>query len=102
MVTFELLVPPAIVLLSCVKPRPLPFFQSFLDDVVQLNARLTHFLPARIEWGSGEPSVRELSWKGSGDIVALGQANAYLVVRPEKLELAAGELAEVLPRRGTL
>src|SRR5713101_3715474 len=102
MVTFELFVPPAIDLLSGAKPRPLPLFRARLEAPVRLKAPLTHFLPARIEWGSGEPSVRELSWKGSGDIVALGQANAYLVVRPEKLELAAGELAEVLPRRGAL
>jgi len=102
MVTFELFVPPVIDLLSGAKPRPLPLFRARLEAPVRLKAPLTHFLPARIEWGAGEPTVRELSWKGSGDIVALGQANAYLVVRPEKLELAAGELAEVLPRRGTL
>jgi len=102
MVTFELFVPPVIDLLSGAKPRPLGLFRARLEAPVRLKAPLTHFLPARIEWGSDEPSVRELSWKGSGDIVALGQANAYLVVRPEKLELAAGELAEVLPRRGAL
>ncbi len=102
MVTFELFVPPVMDLLSGAKPRPLGLFRVRLEAPVRLKAPLTHFLPARIEWGSGEPSVRELSWKGSGDIVALGQANAYLVVRPEKLELAAGELAEVLPRRGAL
>ena len=100
MVTFELFVPPVIDLLGGAQPRPLPLFRARLEAPVQLKAALTHFLPARIEWGSGGPSVRELPWKGSGDIVALGQANAYLVVRPEKLELAAGEYAEVLPRRG--
>ncbi|HYL10958.1 MAG TPA: gephyrin-like molybdotransferase Glp [Candidatus Acidoferrales bacterium] len=102
MVTFELFVPPAIELLSGAKPRPLPVFRAKLEAPVKLKAPLTHFLPARVEWTGGEPKVRELPWKGSGDIVALGQANAYLVVRPEKLELAAGELVEVLPRRGSL
>jgi molybdopterin biosynthesis enzyme len=67
---------------------------------VRQKAALTHFLPARIEWPQGEATVRETSWQGSGDVVALAQANGYLVVRPERLEMAAGELAEVLPRRG--
>ncbi len=100
MVTFELFVPQAIDVLSGTNPRPLPLFRARLEAPVKLKAALTHFLPARVEWNSGEATVRELPWKGSGDIVALGQANAYLVVRPEKLELAAGELVEVLPRRG--
>jgi molybdopterin molybdotransferase len=102
MVTFELFVPQAIDLLSGATPRPLSLFRARLEALVKLKAPLTHFLPARIEWSGGEASVRELPWKGSGDIVALGQANAYLVVRPEKLEVAAGEFVEVLPRRGIL
>jgi molybdopterin molybdotransferase len=100
MVTFELFVTPAIDLLSGIAARPLPFFKVRLGAPVKQKAALTHFLPARIEWPQGEAMVQETSWQGSGDIVALGQANGYLVVRPERLEMAAGEFAEVLPRRG--
>ncbi|HXN23583.1 MAG TPA: gephyrin-like molybdotransferase Glp [Candidatus Dormibacteraeota bacterium] len=100
MVTFELFVVPAIDLLGKTSPRPLPLFNARLAAPVRQKAGLTHFLPARIEWLPGEATVQETSWQGSGDIVALGIANGYLVVRPERLEMAAGELAEVLPRRG--
>lgn len=100
MVTFELFVLPAIDLLGGTSPRQLPIFSARLAAPVRQKAALTHFLPARIEWPDGEATVQEISWQGSGDIVALAQANGYLVVRPERLEMAAGESAEVLPRRG--
>lgn len=100
MVTFELFAVPAIDLGGGTAARPLPFFNARLSAPVRQKAALTHFLPARIEWPQGEATVRETSWRGSGDVVALAQANGYLVVRPERLEMAAGELAEVLPRRG--
>jgi molybdopterin molybdotransferase len=100
MVTFELFVLPAIDLLGGTRPRPLPFFRAKLAAAVKQKAALTHFLPAQLTWQDGEASVRELSWQGSGDIVALAAANCFLVVGPDKLEYAAGELADALPRRG--
>jgi len=48
----------------------------------------------------GEAKVSLLSWQGSGDVAALAQANAFLVVPPEKSEWVAGEWAMVLLRRG--
>ena len=100
MVTFELFVLPAIDLLSGAAPRPLPFFRARLAAPVRQTAALTHFLPARLDWSNGEPIVHELPWQGSGDIVALAKANGFLVVPQAKLELAAGEWVDVLPRRG--
>lgn len=100
MVTFELLVVPAIDILSGMAPRPLPTFRAKLAAPVEQKAVLTHFLPARVTWPDGEPTVQELPWQGSGDIVALGQANCFLVVPETKLAAAAGEWVDVLPRRG--
>lgn len=107
MVTFELFVVPAIDLLSGTAPRALHFFRAKLAAPVKQKARLTHFLPAQLTWpangaAAGGPLVRELSWQGSGDIVALASANCYLVVGPDQLEYAAGESVDVLPRRGFL
>ncbi len=99
-VTFELFVLPAIDLLSGTAPRPLPLFKAKLDRAVRQKAALTHFLPAQLTWSDSEPCVRELPWQGSGDIVALAQANCFLVVPATKLEIAAGEWVDVLPRRG--
>jgi molybdopterin molybdotransferase len=102
MVTFELFVVPALDILSGAAPRALPMFKAQLAASVRQKARLSHFLPAVVEWNTGEPVARELSWQGSGDIVALAQANCFLVVPSDRLQCSAGEWVNVLPRRGAL
>lgn len=102
MVTFELFVVPAIDLLNGAAARPLAAFKAKLAAPVRQKAALAHFLPAEVTWPGGEPTVRELPWQGSGDIVALARANSFLVVPPERLEIAAGEWVDVIPRRGIL
>lgn len=102
MVTFELFVVPALDLLSGMPARPLPTFRARLAAPVRQRAEVTHFLPAEVRWESGEPVVQELPWQGSGDIVALAQANAFLLVPETKLEWEAGEWVEVMPRRDRL
>jgi molybdopterin molybdotransferase len=102
-VTFELFVRPAIELLQGADPQPLPMMAARLTAAVRQRAALTHFLPARLEWSAeGLPSVTELPWLSSGDIVALAKGNGLLVVRPERLEMAAGEWAEFWPRRDAI
>jgi len=102
MVTFELFVVPAMDLLGGTAVRPLALFRVKLAKPVKQKAALTHFLPARVSWESGETVVEELPWQGSGDIVALAEANCFLVVRESRLAMAAGEWCEVLPRRGMM
>jgi molybdopterin molybdotransferase len=102
MVTFELFVVPAIDLLSGAEARSLAFFRAKLGAAVKQKAALTHFLPAQVTWAEGEPVVRELPWQGSGDIVALAQANCFLIVPESRLEMGAGDWVDVLPRRGML
>jgi molybdopterin molybdotransferase len=100
MVTFELLVVPAIELMNGHKPDPLPFYRAKLAHPIELKAPLTHFLPARVTWPSGEPSVALVHWEGSGDVGAVVRGNCYLVVHDSSLKLAAGDWVDVLPRRG--
>jgi len=102
MVTFELFVVPAIDLLSGTEPRPLALFRARLAAPLRQKAALTHFLPAQVTWREGEPLVQELPWQGSGDIVALAQANCFLVVPETRLEWGAGDWVDVLPRRDRL
>jgi molybdopterin molybdotransferase len=102
MVTFELFVVPAIDLLSGAEPRPLPIFRARLAHALNERSELTHFLPARVRTVQGSPEVSALPWQGSGDLVALAESNAFLVVTPDKLNWEAGEMALVIPRRGLL
>ncbi len=102
MVTFELFVLPAIDLFSGALPRAVPVFRAKLASPVHEKGPMVHFLPARIEWAGREARVTQLPWQGSGDIVALALANGFLVVGPERPEIAPGEWVDVLPRRGAI
>lgn len=105
MVTFELFLLPTLDILSGAQIRPLAMLRAKLGAPVVQKSELTHFLPAKLEWPEGEagdPIVRELEWRGSGDIVTLAESNCFLVVPQQKLEWQAGEWIGVLPRRGSL
>lgn len=102
MVTFELFVLPAVDVFNGANPRSLPVFRAKLATPVREKGPMTHFLPARIEWEGREARVTPLPWQGSGDIVALAQANGFLIVGPERPEIAPSEWVDVLPRRGAI
>jgi molybdopterin molybdotransferase len=100
MVTFELFVAPALALLGGAQAPPLQFFKARLAESFEQKTQLTMFLPGLLECQEGEVTVRALPWQGSGDVVALTQANAFLVVPADAKRLAAGAWVDVLPRRG--
>jgi molybdopterin molybdotransferase len=100
MVTFELLVVPAIELLGGHPPGSLHLLKAKLAHPVDEKPPLAHFVPARVKWPAGEPTVEVLHWEGSGDIGAVVRGNCFLVVHESKLKLEAGEMVDILPRRG--
>jgi molybdopterin molybdotransferase len=102
MVTFELFVVPAIELLSGFSPQPLTVLKAKLAHLLEEKPHLAHFLPARLSWPGGEPTVEAIHWEGSGDIGSVVRGNCFLVVSQSKLKYAAGEWISVLPRRGLL
>lgn len=102
MVTFELFAVPAIDILCGTEARALTLLKAKLEKPTEQKAPLTHFVPANVQWRDGEAVVAELPWQGSGDIAMLARGNCFLVVHQTKLKLAAGELVDVLPRRGLL
>src|SRR5579862_1631194 len=103
MVTFELLVAPAIELLCGHPPQPLPLFKAMLAHSVDEKGSVAHFLPARVSWPNQDsgrsPKVELVLWEGSGDVAAVARANCFLVVYPSRPRLEAGEWVDVLPRR---
>jgi molybdopterin molybdotransferase len=102
MVTFDLLVQPAVDILGGAEPKPLAFLRAKLDAPLNEKPDLAHFLPGRITWMHGEAVVRALPWHGSGDVVALTHSNCFIVVREDKLQWRAGEWIDVLPRAGKI
>jgi molybdopterin molybdotransferase len=99
MVTFQLFVVPAIDLLSGAPARPLPFLKATLAQAMKEKPGMTHFLPACVQFDSGEARVKPLPWQGSGDTVTMAKANCLLVVGSEIQTLAAGENVNVLMRK---
>jgi molybdopterin molybdotransferase len=99
MVTFELFVAPAIDLLSGAEARELPLLEARLGEAMNEKPGMTHFLPARVEWRGATPEVKALKWQGSGDIVAQGKANCFLVVPAGREKIAAGESVSVWLRK---
>jgi molybdopterin molybdotransferase len=100
MVTFELFVVPAIDLLSGAPARALPFLKATLAEAMKEKPGMTHFLPAHVQFESGEAQVKPLAWQGSGDTVTMAKANCFLVVGADIQTLAPGENVNVLMRRG--
>jgi molybdopterin molybdotransferase len=102
MVTFELLVVPAIDLLSGAIARDLPLVEAQLAAALNEKPGLTHFLPARVEWRGTTPEVKSLPWQGSGDIAALARANCFLVVAADRAQVNVGETVPILLRKDVI
>jgi len=102
MVTFELFVAAAVDLLSGTDARELPLMQARLGEPMHEKPGLIHFLPARVQRRGADMEVTALKWQGSGDVAALGKANGFLVVPPDREKMEAGEKVEVLMRRELL
>ena len=102
MVTFELLVVPALDLLNGAEPRPLPMFSARLAEPLTESEGLTHFLPARVDWTASGREARPVPWRGSGDLAGLAQSNAFLVVPADRARWSAGETIEIVARRDLL
>jgi molybdopterin molybdotransferase len=102
MVTFELFVAPAVDLLSGTDARELPLVEARLGEAIQEKSGVRHFLPACVQRRGADVEVTALKWQGSGDVAALGKANGFLVVPPDREKIEAGEKVEVLLRRELL
>jgi molybdopterin molybdotransferase len=97
MVTFQLFVRPVLDALAGSKLQPLPFAQAVLKTEFTSKTGLTRFLPAKVGGDHLKPLVELIRWQGSGDLMAVSQANCYIVVQPDKEKFAAGETVTILP-----
>lgn len=96
MVTFELFAKPMIEALSGAKPRPLVFPSAKLKSEIRTKTGLKRFLPAILTGEFEQTEVELARWQGSGDIAALAKANCYIVIPPDREQIAAGEYVSLL------
>jgi molybdopterin molybdotransferase len=97
-VTFDLFARPLLYALAGCGQTRLPFFQARLKNSVRTKTGLTRFLPAMVQGGSFHPEVEVIPWQGSGDLLASARANCYLVIPPDREQIAEGETVSVLVR----
>jgi molybdopterin molybdotransferase len=98
MVTFELFARQLVETLSGAEPSRLKSAKATLKKDFKTKTGLTRFLPALIDGKLYDPEVEVVPWQGSGDMLAAARANCYLVVPPDRENLATGEIVTVLLR----
>jgi molybdopterin molybdotransferase len=94
MVTFELFARAAVELLGGANDAPLPLLRARLTCPFRHKPGLTRFLPARLSLDGA--TVAPEAWQGSGDIVSLARANAFLVAEADRESWREGEDIRVL------
>jgi molybdopterin molybdotransferase len=98
MVTFELFARPLMEALAGMKPQPLAFLHARLKSAIRTKTGLTRFLPAILSGEYEQSMVELIPWQGSGDIAAQARANCYIVIPPDREQIAAGEWVAVIQR----
>jgi molybdopterin molybdotransferase len=98
MVTFDLFARPVLQALGGATPSRLPLAKARLKRPFKTKTGLTRFLPAVLSGGIDDPQVEIVPWQGSGDLLAAARANCYLVVRPDRESIAAGQMVTILMR----
>ncbi|MEZ0336363.1 MAG: gephyrin-like molybdotransferase Glp [Gemmatimonadales bacterium] len=96
MVTFELLVRPAIRKMS---GHALPFRRSVpvrLTEPVSVKPRLEHFLRGVVTEGPNGPLARLTGPQGSGILTSMALANALLIIPEGQFETPAGATVQAL------
>jgi molybdopterin molybdotransferase len=98
MVTFRLFAQPVVRALSGESPAPLRFLQVRLKSTIRTKTGLTRFLPGRLSGQLDTTEVELARWQGSGDIAAVALADCFIVVPPDREEIAQGEFVPVLTK----
>jgi molybdopterin molybdotransferase len=98
MVTFELFARPVLEALAGMQPRKLVFLYARLKSEIRTKPGLKRFLPALLSGEFEQAEVELVRWQGSGDIAATARANCYIVIPPDREQIAAGESVPILMR----
>ena len=99
MVTFELFARPMLEALAGMSLGPLAFLHARLKSEIKVKSGLTRFLPAIFSGEYANTQVELVPWQGSGDIAARVRSNCYVVIPPDREQIAAGEWVAVMLTR---
>jgi molybdenum cofactor synthesis domain-containing protein len=96
-VVFHLFVRPALAKRAGVPDARPRWFPARLEAPVKRVGARDQLLPAVLEPGPADWSVRFAGWHGSGDVTSIGRANALVLVPRGDGELATGAAVRALP-----
>jgi molybdopterin molybdotransferase len=97
MVTFRVFAAVALDRLAGLHASPLPFVQARLASDFRHKPSLTRFLPAKLRGDYLGVEIHPLQSQGSGDVVALAQADCFLVATTDRESWKSGDLISILP-----
>ena len=100
LVTFELLALPAIRRLHGLAAPYRAIERVRAGERFAINAPLVHFLRATLAVEAGERVARLTGAQGSGLLTSMAKADALVVMRPDRAEVAAGEPLDAIRLRG--
>jgi molybdopterin molybdotransferase len=98
MVTFELFARPVLDALAGAAPQELTYVHAKLKKEIRTKTGLKRFLPALLSGEFEHTEVELVKWQGSGDLAAVARSNCYVVVPPDREQIAAGEWVPILLR----
>ena len=96
MVAFKLFAQPMIAALAGMMPQPLVFLKARLRSEIRTKTGLKRFLPAVLSGEFENAEVELAAWQGSGDIAALARSNCFVVIPPDREQIASGEWVSLL------
>jgi molybdopterin molybdotransferase len=100
MVTFELLVRPALAKMAGSDQPRRPYLNAVLQGPLASRGPRRAYLPGWLESDTkteGLSSAHPITTRGSGDMLAFSKANALLVLPEDKERLEAGQIIQVYP-----
>ena len=97
-VTFELFARPVLEAMAGQAPRKLRFLHARLKSEIGVKTGLRKFLPAILSGEFEDSQVEVIAWQGSGDLAATARANCYVVIPPDRGQIAVGEWVAVMMR----
>ena len=96
MVTFALFAAPFIRALGGERSATPPFARAMLMEDFKHGSGKTRFLPALLASAWDRAEVTPVPWQGSGDLAATARANCFVVIPPDRKQIAAGADVSVL------
>jgi len=81
---------------------PIPKIDVLLKEDIEVKGKLTRFLRAKTEWGSGKLTASLVTGNGSGDLTSLSKSDGFIRLDPKEKPYSMGTTVPFIPTRRLL